>query len=73
MAAGAAPPSAGEPEQTVNWRAMTEQTGWTDRFRDATWTALDRMAWTAIRDLLPGIEREQAPAPLPRRKCIRPG
>ena len=53
-------PPAGEPEQAVFWRAMTEQTGWISQFRDATRTILDRMAWTAIRDLLPRMEHEQA-------------
>ena len=53
-------PPAGEPEQAVFWRAMTGQPDWASRFRDATRTVLDRMAWTAIRDLLPVIEREAA-------------
>jgi hypothetical protein len=48
---------AGEPEQAVFWRAMAEGSDWVDRVRDATEAALDRMAWNAIRDLLPAIER----------------
>jgi Glycosyl transferase family 2 len=50
----------GEPQQAVLWEAMAEGSDWTNLVRDATEAALDRMAWNAMRHLLPGIARARA-------------
>ena len=49
-------PPAGEPEQAILWQAMAGGRDWTNRVREAIESVVDRLAWRAIRDLLPEIE-----------------
>jgi glycosyltransferase involved in cell wall biosynthesis len=51
---------AAEPEQAVVWRALAAGSDWVNLVRDATESVLDRMAWNAITELLPGIEQAHA-------------
>ena len=54
-------PPAGEPEQAAIWRAIEAGgAAWVAELRQATGTVVDRLAWTAVRDLLPGLDQATA-------------